>query len=92
MIDYCATTTVLNGKDLFTSNFRRVAGIGITTVSGEDYYPTHIDTVELLWKDNKGGHLSHDNCRCLVLPVVAGQCGQCGETEPAVCDRVSTGD
>ena len=42
MIDNCVTTTVLNNKDLFIGNLYRVTGIGIITVSGEHYHPTHI--------------------------------------------------
>ena len=47
VIDNCSTATVLNGEDLFASNFCRVAGIGIVTVGGEDYYSTCIGTAEL---------------------------------------------
>ena len=43
----CSTAIVLNNKDLFTSNFYRVIGIGIVIVGGGDYHLTYIGNAEL---------------------------------------------
>ena len=47
VIDNCATVMVLNNRELFCKDLRRVKCIGIVTVHGEDYYLIHKGTAIL---------------------------------------------
>ena len=53
VIDNYATATVLNNRELFSKDLRRVTRISIVAVSGDDnYHLTHKGTATLSWKDD----------------------------------------
>ena len=54
VINNCASETILNDRDFFDGNLRRVTGIGIIAVGGKNHQPIHTSTEHLSWKDDKG--------------------------------------